>query len=763
MLTFVMAALLGLSSLLVVAFAVCAALVRGGGWRGREGMALAAGLAVSPVIVGLLSLPMLAFGLTGPVLAAAPGLALAPVLFLAGAHHVSIVALFEPLLAAPRWVLALIVALVAAVVAQCLTIAISEGDALDYITAGRIIARDGGLAHYPFLTPDPLTGYYAPSIHPPAFHLLVAWVAGTAPDSSLLVLRLACALALLSVALLVAHLVTHRGGSAGGLAALLVLATPILVAMGLSFNSDPVRIAAVVAALAGVTIAIGSGSVHAAVAAGLITALAMWAHSAGLIAPAVGLAVFILCRAGLRLVAAYAIMAGVAGGGWYAMNALSGGAVISDSWPAAEWPALAYTADMLARRGLDTLGGRLMNGALQAFTDPALIGIGFWLSALGVAAGVVRPSHPSERLALIALGGFLGVAVVMALLERETIIKNIRYVMTVAPFAALLGGIVLARMIDGHGRLARPAAFVCVLVTCWALAGMALRSHGMSSMAPVLGQPESWALTRDRFVGGRLLERLAAEGPGRVLTFRQPDMAHVPNRPWLDHFDPALGGIHSAAPAAAVAALAARDVRLVYVPAQTPVTLTRSALGLVLADPRFARPLADHRGARLFALEPAEQTMACRIMPAIDMTTAYRPRGMVDWLADLTRIPRIAALGDRPVQSGPAVLPVTLGMRGVGAEDLMIAPGPTPAARTVVSVSIAGTSLFELSADFADSTGRTRRQPLLNGLAPRELRRLSAQVLAQPGERLTGFILGRPSGQSGSLRIEQVSVCLVGS
>lgn len=759
---FILASLFGIASLFLVAFGINAALVRWGGWQGRDAFACAAGFAAAPVLVGLMAWPMLALGVHGPLLAAAPGLACAPVMWFAGFRRPPIRELLAPFLEAPAFVRALLLVMCIAVIVQSMTIAISENDALEYIIAGRIMAGQGGIWQYPFVTPDPQTGYYAPSLHPPVFHTLIAFAYRTTPDASLVLLRLACAIALLSSALLVGLMASHRGRAAPGVAAVMVLATPVLVAMSLSFNSDAIRIAAVVAALAGVIVASEIGTLRATVTAGVLTAVAMWAHSAGLVAPAIGVVTLLAGRLGrnrLKVMIGYIATIVVAGGGWYAINALGHGAIISDTWPAAEWPALAYIPDMLARRGLDTTWGMFIHGGLQAFTDPALMGIAFWLSALGLITGILRSSHTSERIALVAVFGFLALASAMALTGHETMIKNIRYVMTVAPFAALLAGIVLAEALNARVLLAIPAALACVLVAAWSLAGMALRGYGLSSIAPVLGQSENWARMRDRVPGGPLLDRLEGASPGLVLTFRQGDMAHLSNARWLDHFNPALADIHTAAPEDAAAWLASRDVRFAYVPAQTPVTLTRSALGLMLADPRYARPLAQHRGTRLFALGRQRIAPVCRPIRGATLTTTYRGRSTFEQLADLARLPQIAAFGIGVSTSADASLPVVIGAQGNGNAELRVDADAADWARIAFRAS--GTALFELSAEIIETSGRQRRQPLLNGLIPPEPHLLAAQVRAEPGERISAFFLTRPSAQSGTIEIDGVDVCVI--
>jgi Dolichyl-phosphate-mannose-protein mannosyltransferase len=754
-------ALSGLLSLCMLALVVAHLLVRFGGWQDRHGLALAAGFACAPTLMGLLAWPLIGFGLRDILLASSGSLvALVLLIFLRG--KLFFLSLIKPLQDGPRWLAIACLGLALAILVQALSLAIVENDALEYLMTGRLIIRDGGLMGYPFIVADQATGFYAPAIHPPTFHLLMAWGIGSTPDGALLTVRLACAMAVLATALIAAHL---RGGvsrEAPFFAAILVLATPILVAMATSFNADAPRIAAFVAAMAGVVVALERPGRTTIVAAGLLSALAMWAHSAGLMAPAFAVMAFLISGRrgpGLRLASLFLATAVLFGGGWYFANAVRYGHVISDQWPAAQWPFLGYVPDMLARRGLETPAGLLMNGALQTFTDAALIGIAFWLAAVALIFRQFRWDRATDLVSLVAVGGFLGVGLAMAFLGSDTIIKNMRYAMTVAPMAAVLGAGALAAAFSGHRFLSGGAVVVCVLVVGWAGLSMGLRGWGLSSALPMAGAAESWALKRARFAGGPLLDQLRVSGADRILTFRQSDLVHRSGLRWVDHFDPALKDIHGATPAAAAEALSERHVRWIYVPASTPVTVLNSALGAVLGAPDLSEPVAEHRGAKLFLLLKTGQGHSCKADVPLAAQMIIHTASLADRLAAALRLPQISNFSARETKTNPIQLPTLLGQPGDWVSDLRLVPLQPIAGRFAASLRLSGNTLFEIAAELTDAEGRRRRLPLINGLAPATDRALRVQWLAEGSERLTALVITRPHGLSGQLKAETVSLC----
>jgi hypothetical protein len=254
---------------------------------------------------------------------------------------------------------------------------------------------------------------------------------------------------------------------------------------------------------------------------------------------------------------------------------------------------------------------------------------------------------------------------------------------------------------------------------------------------------------------------MEAEMPGRVLTFRQPDMAHLTGRAWIDHYDPRLAGLHGISASDAAAAISALGARFAYVPSQTPVTITRSALGLMLADPKLARPLAEHRGARLFALTPESSTARCEAIERFSISTVNRTQGMMDWLAGLLRLPQLARRSSQEVYSGPRALPIEMGAEGAGPAELRLVPTDQISGRFVASVTLAGSTIVELSVDFEDGSGNRRRQPLLNGLGPPLPSTLQAQAVTLPGERLAAIIVQRTPGHGEALVVQRATLCQV--
>ncbi len=279
--------------------------------------------------------------------------------------------------------------------------------------------------------------------------------------------------------------------------------------------------------------------------------------------------------------------------------------------------------------------------------------------------------------------------------------------------------------------------------------------------AAARGAPESWALDRDRFAGAPLIQRLNGEPPGRVLTFRQPDMAYLAGRAWIDHFSPELLDIHAGSAAAAAMRVQALGATYAYVPASTPVTITRSALGAMLGDPGLAEPMGWHRGVRLFRLTPGRSQASCRRPADPVVTSVTRPAGPGDVLAAATRLPQLARLWEPAAVSSGARLPHRLGDTGLGRSTLRIELPESHQGRFALSLSLSGGDMFEIAAEVVDGNGRASLITLLDGAAPPTPARLSAQWTTMPDGRLTAFVVTRPMWRSGAVRIEDVDICLL--
>lgn len=781
-----MAGLLALTATLVLLpLSLAAVIARAcGDTRLCKPLALPVGFAIAPTVVGILTTALFAAGAGREprlvVLALAIGSAGAAV-----ALRAEIAALAaaerslwrnEPL---PRWPwLALALGLAALLGMQTATLPLIENDALEYVAVARHVLERGTLAAYPITTADPATGLYAPAMHPPAFHMAIAWGLAASGGESLVALRLLTLVGAFATLWLVWRLAAGSGAIGKAGAVVLLASVPLWMQMAASYNADAFRIASFAAAFAATVLAVGQADRRSSAVAGVLVGIAMWSHSIGVLALPSALACIVLLPSAplghrLRLALVVAGAAIAVGCLWYAINAWRHGVPLGDSWPVAEVAGLLHEEDLRRRRGLTTLDGLLRHGALRCFLELPLFGLGFWLAAIaaGVALGRWRLAPDFARAGVLFSATFA--VVVAASLAAGSIlaVKNARYALTLTPVAALLGSWLVARLATSAAR-SRLALVALALAASWAVLGSLIRLTSFADPMAVLRGDERAALSRPRFPGAPLLAAMDREMPadGRVLAFRQAELTLYGRRRWLDHYDPAVLGVHLAADGpAAHAALRRHDVAFVLVPWYTPATLAHGAVAAVLADPALAEPHGRHRGMALYRIAGSPRPRSCRAEPLAEQGVLLRTHaGIGALLSEVTGLPQVERLlpppaaHRRPVEiASRPQQPVELawGPRETARLELPLA-APGPAGRFVLRMAVSGLGLYAIDAVSGTPDGARHVERLWDAIAgPRP--EVAVQWMQTPGHRLTGIGVSSIDAAAGRIVLSRLALCAV--
>jgi hypothetical protein len=683
---------------------------------------------------------------------------------------------------------------------QGISLPLMESDALEYQAVSRLIYTSLNLHAYPVAHADPVLGLYAPSAHPPLFHLALVWGMQLCGVETTLPMRLITLFSALSTLAMVWALGMRVSRLAGTLSALLLICTPLWFSMSVSFNIDPVRIGVFMAAFMGVVQALEHRTRTCVVLAGVLSALAMWTHAIGLLAPVLGCAALALIGATRKpsrdffsrvfpardVFTHTALFAGVAfsgGVGWFAVSAFLGGHPFSDSWPAAQWPFLHFEADLRARRFLDTPFSVLIHGVFRALSEPALFGLTFWCAIGGLL--LTFRAHPSKReiillhTARLFMLGFFILALAGVSVDSLSLVKNPRYVMTLTPIVALLGGSALAHLLQGKCQMHRQVLGACIIALSltWGVTSFLVRGQGLMDMGAVLSRDEMRFRHKPRLPGGSLLAQLEQLPEGRVLTFRQAEVSFYSPRPWIDHFDPRLKDVHTQNPQAAAQSLLDMGVRYVLTPPYTPVSLGQSSLGNMLADPAFITPLHEHRGTRLWALSPLPHAYTCTPLPLETKLTTV-PSGLFTHLARLTGIPHLSHWADASARTTrnetlPALLQSSLQQTQILSFQ-WLSPSLPPPTWLKASLTLEGQDLVNIDAEiealvtFEEGTRRLIQKTvrLFDGIpSSTSPRTLHMQWKAAQGETLRRLVIqgaerGWGSG-TGHLKILNVEVCAI--
>jgi len=337
----------------------------------------------------------------------------------------------------------LALALVLLALVQALALPVMENDALEYAAVAKYILRQGGLASYPLLQADPQTGLFAPSSHPPAYHMLLAWGFSLAGTESMAPLRITAVFFIAGTAFLVLRIT--RMTAYPGLAVLVLFSTPLFVSMAVSYHIDAMRLTAFTAGCAITARFVRKPCSRESILIGYILGLAMYSHSIGILAiPLTGAAFLLLAdvpiRTKLQLGILCCIVACGVGGLQYVKNLIQFGTPIQDSVPIFQIEQIDYESDLRARRDLVTFFDRTIFGVLRGFFELPSFGFTFW-AGLGAAAAAIwrwRGVSLIEQVFWIVVILYFVLNALSAALGFDLMIKNPRYVMTLVPLLGCL-------------------------------------------------------------------------------------------------------------------------------------------------------------------------------------------------------------------------------------------------------------------------------------------------------------------------------------
>lgn len=357
---------------------------------------------------------------------------------------------FRPILL--LWIV--LAVMVGLVVAQIMLLPLLAHDPLEYHLVAGEIYKVRSLAIYPIDVARPDSGLFANSTHPPAFHLLLVWAfifEGT--DHTIGLARLinlfffVLLLAVLSLSL------RRFGKNFAAFGVLLVLATPVYISQVTAHHIDAFRIFLFFSAFLLLGELIRRPNPGIMVTTGVVTGLSMFAHSIGALTPVFVLAIYFAIGPGLLIERTKVIfvvggLASVVGGGHYMWNILQYGVPFHDSNPILELPVIEFDTYLRYSRTLATFDQRIFNGVLAPF-DAWRFGFSFWIPLILFPIFTRAFLKDDEvRILLIVPALYFLLALVTSQLGIDTMIKNVRYPMTLLPFAAYLGALGMGRIYE---------------------------------------------------------------------------------------------------------------------------------------------------------------------------------------------------------------------------------------------------------------------------------------------------------------------------
>lgn len=670
---------------------------RAAGMVAAAGVALAPFLALGAAVLALLVLPGRSHGVhlgaVMIVLAVPAGLLVKGVLAKRSFFDQG----GEPSCAGPlgwRRVLAvLLMAWIGGILLDTVLLPLTQNDALEYATVGRILFQERSLAAYPVMDPSLHDGFFAPWTHPAGYVSLLYLaniVQGSADMPGLM--RAVAPWFTLSAAALVYAVARLHSAVAAVAAAVIFLGAPLLYLGTGGGLIDALPIGGIVLVVASVIGLDRNRPLHAGAAQGLVLGAALWTHSQAILFPALAVAAVVVWRgtgnlAGLARHLAALLACAVAVAAWpYLRNLEVHGSLISDTPQVFAFAPLRWDEYFSMGRGLASVSEKISWGLFKWWTMPEAYGIAFWVALPGVWLAVRHGRGNNSQGQTIAPGGsgadqdwlrvplgvlavyFLGIGLSL-LLGIDLMIRNERYQLTMLPFAAVLAGVAMAQALQPLGlgdRAVRKGAwigwrvFFAGVAAFYLVGWIAVSAH---RFRPLVSSPSLMvASMEDR------LSKFAAYGaarflydnmePGdRVLTLKPADLYYAKRR-MISYLDASLlpfYGEKEAPKAAAI--LAGLGVRYVHVPDYGLPVQYRSALEVLLADPALARLRHSEGGYQVYEL--ARPKGADGLDSSVDVSPGAHP-----WTEQWT-----AVLGGR---HGTLRIPLGRGPAGDGRQDLAV-------------------------------------------------------------------------------------------
>ncbi|TFZ03834.1 hypothetical protein [Ramlibacter humi] len=667
--------------------------------RARDcGLPLAAGAAVGPFLTGLLAVAALGL-LPGRSSALHAGLVMGVLAVIAVWRSSPILQMLRhPRGAAAglswaAWLLRLLLfTWIGMLLVDSIFMPLTQNDALEYTTVGRLLFQTRDLSSYPAIDPSIGSGFYGPWTHPPLYVAMIYLshaVQAHALEPGLA--RLVAPWFLLTALTLVAAVGRMHSRASGIGAALVFIGAPLLYLGAGSALIDALPVAGFALVLAAIVGFAGIGA-RPGVFQGLLLGAALWTHSQAILFIPLALAA-LAAHQGLRMDrkllanAAVLLATATAVAAWpYARNVAMFGSAVSDNPAVFAMPQLQWPIYFQMARGYESWGEKLQYGVFKGWTMVEAYAASFWLALPGLWLFVrrARPlrsllcaqpgTHAPEVLWLRGVAGVFGCylagVLLSVLLGIDLMIRNERYQLVLLPCVSWLAGIFIAEAANAAARsqpraVARAVAIpFCVLLAgtfgqqIIVVGGHKARTYGVH--VSTFFEPLSQKM-RD-YPAYEAVRYLAQETPADalVLSLKPADMYYAERR-MVSYLDPRLLPVYAETDAARMReALLGLGIRYLHVPDYALPPLYRTPLEQLMARPDLSALVYSVGGHQVYDLkEPGNsvETPATDLSPGARAWTS-RQAAVLGGRVGLIRLPmrqRVLAPGQwsRPEHDWP--------------------------------------------------------------------------------------------------------------
>lgn len=531
---------------------------------------------------------------------------------------------------------ALLFAWVAVPIIDALFLPLTQNDALEYATVGRLLYELRDLAAYPALDPSAgSSGFFGPWTHPPLYPALIYFAyALQGHDAAPGLLRVIAPWYLLAAAGLVFALGRMASAVTGLIAGSIFVSAPLLVLGAGSALIDPLPVLAMAMLLCVVLTVEGTptsrGIVH-----GLTLGAALWTHSqAVLLVPLTVTAV--LVRHGLHfpreLARQAAFMLGVAAlaAAWpYWRNLLVFGSFISDNPAVFALEKLNWPEYFRMQRGLDSWPDKIQYGIFKGWFALDAYGLAFWFMVAGLALAW-RDSRCTVGGCIDRLGGLpagwasvlLGIVLCYLLgvtlstfFGIDLMIRNERYLLILMPCVALLASAGVVPLLGSRADRFNLIGLSTMAVLAVALLAqlLAVGSHRWKSLdlsVRELDLPQKEKLRRWSAYGAVAYLHERTPAGSTILSLKPADMYYADRR-MVSYLDPRLLRFYSEEnPSAAARCLRDLGISYLHVPDYWLPPIYRSSLRTIMAREDLSTLVYSANGHQIYVLQAAQGVIA---------------------------------------------------------------------------------------------------------------------------------------------------------
>lgn len=498
-----------------------------------------------------------------------------------------------------------------------------SNDPVQYARLAWLSMEEGGFSFYPMDAADTRRGFLVYMMHPLGYPAAILWhylIQGDSTEfgSAKLITLWNASLAVI----LVAAGCGYRSLSAGAIAGLSLLLTPLFAYQTISHGIDPLYLS--VSTL--LIILLGRlhrpTIMHVAVLS-VVAGMAAQQHSVGAVVVALTTAAYVLAGPGewrqrLGVSVLVAVGAVVLGGWQYMENWLYKGRPLGDEVLVWNLPELQREAFLRAQLGIDSVVGRLWNGVLMAWSKPWYYGVLPWLfvASLPFTLGLWH-RDAVMRIAVLFVVAYLIFSLALVLMGVDTSIRGNRYFLAILPAMSIVVGRVADMLIErsrayspnNSSRGVHPALLLALYLPVAIVSAM----HIIEPIGQFIANDQAWferaAKRKDS------IERLVAETgriaeDGLVLTYRMDRLDRYTQVRYVRGLDERLVPFYTAlSKKQAYAVLCDLGISHILVPEYPLAMVENSWLPKIIEDEKLAQEIFSNASGALYELH----TLSCGV------------------------------------------------------------------------------------------------------------------------------------------------------